>query len=32
MVHGVAEDSRYFLAEKTGMEIAHFGAENGDEE
>lgn len=32
MVHGVAEDGRYFLAEKMGMEIARFDAENGDEE
>ncbi|KAL4077692.1 hypothetical protein J3A83DRAFT_4356622 [Scleroderma citrinum] len=30
MVHGIAKD-RYFLVEKTGMEIAHFGLEENDE-
>lgn len=29
VVHGVAQD-RYFLAEKTGMDIACFGLENDD--
>jgi len=30
VIHGVAED-RYFLAEKTGMDIAHFGSENEED-
>ncbi|KAI6148865.1 hypothetical protein BKA82DRAFT_936037 [Pisolithus tinctorius] len=31
VVHGVTED-RYFLVEKTGMEIVHFGLEENDDE
>ncbi|KAI6041435.1 hypothetical protein EDC04DRAFT_2893189 [Pisolithus marmoratus] len=31
VINGVAED-RYFLVEKTGMEIAHFGSEENDDE
>ncbi|KIK23437.1 hypothetical protein PISMIDRAFT_100434 [Pisolithus microcarpus 441] len=31
MIHGVGED-RYFLVEKTGMEIARFGTEENNEE
>ncbi|KAI6046196.1 hypothetical protein EDC04DRAFT_2558492, partial [Pisolithus marmoratus] len=31
VINGVAED-RYFLVEKMGMEIAHFGSEENDDE